>query len=53
MLSLDFSDNVKSVGAFHFKEILMNTKEKSGNKIFPFFAHKTILCDIKNGWLHS
>ena len=46
MLSLDFSDNVKSVGAFHFKEILMNTKEKSGNKIFPFYALKRIVWDI-------
>ena len=28
------------------KEILKNTKEKTGNRIFPFFAHETILLDI-------
>ena len=49
MLSLDFSDNVRSLGAFHLKytkDILKNTKEKSGNRIFPFFALKTFVWDI-------
>ena len=46
MLSLDLSDNVISLGAFHLKytkDILKNTKEKSRNGLFPFFALKTIL----------
>ena len=35
------------------KEIMENTKEKSGKGIFKFMALKTILQDILDGWLHS
>ena len=35
------------------KEILKNTKEKSGIRIFQFLTLKTIVWDIYDGWLHS
>ena len=39
--------------AIYTKEILKNTKEKSGIGIFQFMALKTILWDIYDDWLHS
>ena len=39
--------------AKYTKEILKNTKEKSGIRIFQFLALKTILRDIYDCWLYS
>ena len=38
--------------AKYTKDILKNTNEKSGIRIFQFFALNTILWDIYDGWLH-
>ena len=35
------------------KEILKNSKEKSGIRIFQFLSLTTMLWDIYDGWLHS
>ena len=49
MLSLDLSDNVKSLGTYHSKytkEILKITKKNKETGYFHFLPLKTILCDI-------